>query len=254
MSITTHLDGAIATIWIERPEKRNAMTQAMWQSLLSMLQQLSTLPTLRLLIVRGAGEHFCAGADIAELSAHIRNADWLRANHADVQAAQQALYAFRTPTIAVIAGSCVGGGLGLATACDFRLTQIDARFAITPAKLGLSYTLADTRRLLDLVGPAQARRLLLSAEAITGREAERIGLVHCAVALDAVNAELATLTERLLACSPQSQAQIKRTLLALAGGQREDDAESLQAFAQLFDGNDFAEGAAAFVERRTVRF
>jgi enoyl-CoA hydratase/carnithine racemase len=242
-------DGATAHLLIDRAAKRNAFDMAMWTALPRILAGAAEEPDLRLLIVRAAQPGaFCAGADIAELLANKDDAQWRGANQAAINRAQFELTRFALPTIALIEGDCIGGGCGLALACDLRIAARGARFGITPAKLGLVYPLHDVKLLTDLVGPGQAKRLLYTGSLIDAEEALRIGLV------EAVGEDVAEFADPILAASPHSTRQIKRFVRRVLDGQTEDDADTLATFAQAFTGADFVEGTSAFVEKRQPEF
>ena len=168
--IVVDRDGSVATLWLNRPAKRNSVTYAMWRAIADHAAALADDPSVRVLVVRGVGDHFCAGADIAGLGANAE-ADYSVVN----QAAHDALVAFPKPTIAFIAGSCVGGGAQIAAACDLRLADTTARFGITPARLGVVYGGYGIERVVALIGPSAAKHLLYSAELIDADRALRIG-------------------------------------------------------------------------------
>ena len=234
---------------IDRAAKRNAFDMAMWQALPQLLGQAAADPELRLLVLRAAAPGaFCAGADIAELLANKDDAAWRAANQAAINAAQFELTRFALPTIAFVDGDCVGGGCGLALACDLRVASPRARFGITPAKLGLVYPLHDVKLLTDLVGPGQARRMLYTGSLIDADEALRIGLI------EALGADVAEFAGPILAASPHSTREIKRFVRRVLGGQAEDDAETLAVFAEAFTGPDFLEGTSAFTQKRKPEF
>lgn len=246
------ISDGIATLTLNRADKKNALTRQMWQQLPALLQRSAN--EARVLILRGAGNTFCAGADIAELHAHMADLAWMRANHMDVQNAGQALHALTIPSIAVLQGAVYGGGLGLASACDFRFAQNDCQFALTPAKLGLSYSLHDTARIVDLVGIARTKELLLSAQPWPAYQALTYGLVHEVHAPNTLLPAVSALCGKLLANSSSAMRAIKATLHEIAAGQHEETAESRARFDAGFTGPDFAEGAAAFLDKRVPEF
>ena len=252
--VTLSLDGAVARLTINQPARRNAMTEAMWEQLDMHLAGLREGPA-RALILSGSGEHFCAGADISELREQLATPARLRANSERIQVVQQALAALPIPSLAAIQGACVGGGVGLALCCDLRLATADARFALTPTRLGLHYSLSDTRRLAGVVGLAQARQMLLTADLIDAAEAHRWGLVSelhpDANALDAAALARARAWAQ---ASPAALRQTKRVLAHLDGSQPRKEAELKAEFLAAFDGPDFREGANAFLEKRPPRF
>jgi enoyl-CoA hydratase len=242
----------IATLTLNRPAKKNALTRQMWQQLPELLQQSAS--QARVLVLRGAGNTFSAGADIAELQANIHDLNWMRENHQHVQNAGRALQNLSIPTIAVLQGSVYGGGLGLACACDFRFAQNDCQFALTPAKLGLSYSLSDTARIVDLVGAARTKELLLTAKPWPAYQALTYGLVQEVHAPNTLLPAVKTLCETLFANSSSAMAAIKATLGEIASGQRIESAESCARFDAGFASADFAEGAAAFLQKRVPKF
>jgi enoyl-CoA hydratase/carnithine racemase len=250
MSLRLNLDGKIARLVIARPEKRNAFTNEMWSALPALVAKAAA--GARVLIVEGEGGTFSAGADISEFAALTADPAWREANQAAIRAAMSALADAPIPTIAVIDGDCIGGGCGLALCCDLRISGPKGRFGITPARLGLVYSLEDTRRLVEAVGPSQAKRILFSADLIDAAEAARIGLIT--IRSDDARAEGDSLAGRLAAVSGHSQRESKRMVSRILGGQRGDDAQTMALFAAAFDRPDFREGSAAFLERRPAAF
>ncbi|KPP94909.1 enoyl-CoA hydratase/isomerase family protein [Erythrobacter sp. HL-111] len=250
MTLRLEIDGPLANLLIDRADKRNAFDMAMWEALPGLLDEAAANRDLRLLVVRAAepGGAFCAGADIRELLANKDDADWRAANQKAINRAQYELARHPLPTLAFVEGDCIGGGCGIALACDLRLATDRARFGITPAKLGLVYPLHDVKLLTDLVGPGQARRILYTGALLDAEEALRIGLIE-------VMAETPDgLIEQLLAASPHSIRETKRFVRRVLDGQAEDDADTLAIFAEAFSGADFIEGTSAFVEKRKPEF
>ncbi len=251
MTLRLEIEGPVAHLLIDRADQRNAFNMAMWQSMPALLEQTARNSDLRLLVVRAAQPNaaFCAGADIKEMLAHKDDTSWRAANQAAINRAQYELTRHPLPTLAIIEGDCIGGGCGLALACDLRVaTSVKARFGITPAKLGLVYPLHDVKLLTDLVGPGQAKRLLYTGMLIHAVEAQQIGLI------EEITEKPQGLIDELLAASPHSIREMKRFVRRVLDGQSEDDPQTLDIFAQAFEGPDFAEGSAAFVEKRKPRF
>ena len=249
MTLRLETDGAIARVLIDRPNKRNAFNQAMWDALPRLLDDANADNAVRVIILQSAQPGpFCAGADIAELLANSADAHWRSANQMSINSAQHVLARIAKPTIAFVDGDCVGGGCGLALACDIRVATARARFGITPAKLGLVYPLHDTKLLVDLVGPGQAKRMLFTGQLLDAEEALRIGLAD--ILADHPDA----IVDHIVAASPASCAAIKGFVRRILDGQADDDAATLEIFADAFTGRDFAEGAKAFVEKRKPQF
>lgn len=248
------VEGQVAHLTMARPHKRNALTQAMWQDLLQALQGLHAAPQLRLLVLRGAGGVFSAGADIDELTQIIGDPQRLRSNNETVRLAQLALQELPFASIAVVEGACVGGGCGLALACDFRLAAPDVQMAITPARLGLLYSVEDVRRVVNLAGPARARQLLLTGQKIDAATALEWGMLNEVVAADALAERLRHWSAMLTSASPFSVRGIKRSIAMLDGSLVADFSAQQALFEQAFSHADFAEGARAFLEKRAPRF
>ncbi|WP_330336680.1 enoyl-CoA hydratase/isomerase family protein [Streptomyces sp. NBC_00557] len=239
--LSHHVTGAVATVVIDHPAKRNAMTAAMWRRLPELLDALAQDPGVRALVLTGAGGTFCAGADIGTLRGSPEEAQKLAV------AAEEALAAFPKPTVAAVRGHCVGGGAQLAAACDLRLAEEGALFGVTPARLGIVYPASSTRRLVSLVGPATAKYLLFSAELIDAGRALRSGLVDEVLPEGELDKRVAELTRVLVLRSQLTQAAAKE----FAAGRTDRDAH----WAERARGNpDTAEGVAAFLERRQPRF
>ena len=250
MTVRLEKDGPTARLLIDRPEARNAFHLGMWKRMPALLQEAVDDPAVRLIEVRGAAPDgvFSAGADIKELLANADDGGWRKENQAHINRALHELARVPLPTIAFVEGDCVGGGCGVAMACDIRVATDWARFAITPAKLGLVYPLHDVKLLVDLVGPGQARRMLFTGALIDAEEAARIGLVD--VLADDPHAVAAP----IVAASPHSLVELKRFVRRVLDGQTEDDADTLGIFTAAFTQPDFREGTAAFVEKRAPRF
>lgn len=248
-------DGAIAFLALDRPDKRNAVTQAMWEAIPGRVADATAMPGVRVLVLLSATPGmFSAGADIGEFSQFAKDAHWQATNRAAIRAAQQALTRAEMPTLAIIDGDCVGGGCGLALACDMRIASSRARFGITPAKLGLVYPLHDTKLLVDLVGPGQAKRMLFTGTLIGAEEALHIGLVEKLVGVDDLDASMRDLADVVAANSPFSTRAIKRVVRRILDGVSDDDADSAALFDAAFRGSDFVEGVAAFKAKRAPVF
>ena len=240
----------VATLWLDRPAKRNAVTYDMWVGIAAHCERLAADDAVRLLVVRGVGEHFCAGADIAGMGT-VSGGAYKRAN----EAADAALAAFSKPSVAVVTGACVGGGTEIAVACDLRIADSTSRFGITPARLGIVYPASATARVVQLIGPSATKHLLFSAELIGVDRALRIGLVdevHEPAELDARVAELTRLmaTERSLL----TQMASKEIVDALTSDGAVDPAVDQRWGRAVAASSDAAEGVAAFVERRSPNF
>jgi enoyl-CoA hydratase/carnithine racemase len=244
--------GPVAELVLNRPAKRNALTEAMWANLPGLLE--SVAQTCRVLLVRGEGGAFASGADISEFDEIYASAARGQANSDCLAAALDALADFPHPTIAVIRGACVGGGCALALACDFRFADDTAKFAITPAKMGLLYPFNDTKRLVDLVGGSMAKDILFSARVLEGEEARSCGLVNRLCSTDDLEALVSDYATRLLDMSPRSAQFTKRMIDRVLAGQDHDTDETRDLFRAAFSSTDFKEGYRAFLEKRKPDF
>lgn len=253
MSVRLEKQDAIAHLLIDRAEKRNAFTQAMWEALPELLADAMADDAIKVVILRSAEAGiFCAGADIAEFGAGALDPEWRAQNQEAIRRAQIELARADKPVIAAIDGDCVGGGCGLSIACDLRVASPRARFGITPAKLGLVYSLHDTKLLVDLVGPAQAKRILFTAELLPAGEAQRIGLIEILDEDPVAAAE--ALAGTIATASSHSVRNTKKIVRRILDGQADDDAETHALFGSAFLGDDFREGVSAFLEKRKAVF
>jgi enoyl-CoA hydratase/carnithine racemase len=242
-------EGPVARLLIDRPEKRNAFNQDMWDLFPKLLHQAQLDRAIRVLVVQSSTPGmFCAGADIGELLANKADAAWRETNQAAINRTQYELARFPKPTIAFVDGDCVGGGCGIALACDIRIATPRSRLGITPAKLGLVYPLHDTKLLVDLVGPGQAKKLLFTGDLLLADQALRIGLI------DEISDDAADLALRIAGNSAHSCREIKGFVRRILDGQADDDAETKQVFADAFTKPDFLEGTSAFLDKRKPQF
>jgi enoyl-CoA hydratase/carnithine racemase len=247
-------DGAVAALVLARPERRNAIDSATWRALADKCGELEADPAVRVVVLRGDGGTFSAGADIGEFGRVFADEVAARAYNELVQGALERLERLGKPTVAAVEGDCIGGGCALAVACDLRFAAEGARLGITPARLGLAYALGDVRRLTDLVGPARAKDLLFSARLVAAGEALRLGLVDRVLPAGELAGAVRDYADALCALSGNSQRLIKAVVGSVLRGQREETAGSRALRDGAVGHPDFAEGRAAFLEKRAPRF
>jgi enoyl-CoA hydratase len=249
--VTLEISHQVAKITINKSQRRNALNDKSWQLFQQICADISARDNIRIVLLAGQGEHFCAGADIHELRENILDTAWMKRNQAHIATALDTYANLPQITIAMIRGCCYGGGAALAVSSDFRVAADTARFAITPAKLGLTYRLVDCLRLHQLIGPARTREMLLMAAEIDADAAMSWGLVSECVVSTILEAAVNSRIEKLLALSAYSQRGIKATLLKIRDGARDDDEETRRIFAAAFSGNDFISAAASFAQKLT---
>ncbi|HSK96590.1 MAG TPA: enoyl-CoA hydratase-related protein [Euzebyales bacterium] len=248
-------EGPIAWLVLNRPAKRNAVTFAMWQRLPELLTAFEQNPEQKVLVVRGAGNRaFSAGADISEFETYRATSEDTQGYNAAAEKAQDLLAAVSKPTIAMVQGACVGGGCGLAMSCDVRFSDRSARFAITPARLGLVYPVNVTKRLVDLVGPAQAKAMLYTGMTLGAERAAALGLVNDLFAEATIEADTTAFAETIASRAQYSVRSTKRIVDLIASGLSEENEETLSLRAGAFDTADYREGVRAFLEKRPAVF
>ena len=238
-------DGDIARLTLNRPEARNAIPASGWARLEAMLAEAEGSGA-KVLVVRGAGPAFCAGADLDDFAAMRDDGAARTRFRVAMREALDRLASIAIPTIAAIDGACFGAGVALALACDLRVAGAEASFAITPAKFGISYPQEDVARLVALVGPGQASRLLLSAESIDAADAVRIGLAE--ILAESAHEEAERLSRAITAGSGASHRALKRGIGLAVGGTARDETQDRDFDALL--GSDELAGRLASARRR----
>lgn len=252
--ILSEIRGNVGWITINRPEKRNAMTWAMWRLLGDILEGWLEHPDVRVLVVAGAGDKsFCAGNDIGEY-ADLRASPEKRAGHkATVTKTYDLLRNFPRPTIARVTGFCVGGGMELALLCDLQIAADTSEFGIPPARLGIGYKLDDLELVLAHISPKHAREIFFTAERFPASDAFRWGLISRAVPPGELDAAVAKLAETISSNAPLTVQAIKRSIAEIESGDP-DRALCDDLVAACNASEDCQEGARAFAEKRPPKF
>ena len=224
-------EGDVAHVVLNRPDKLNCVSRAMWERLGAVFAELDTDGDLRCVVLSGTGpKAFCVGADIAEFSSLRADAPQARAYAALSHGALEAIMRCRHPVVAAIRGLCVGGGLELACAADLRICARGSRFGIPAKRLGLVVATTELAPLQRLVGPANAKEILLTGDLFDADEARRMGLVNRVTPEDGFDDALATLVASIVDGAPLTAAEHDESYLC-------------------FDTEDFRAGAAAFLAR-----
>lgn len=251
--IQVSCDGAVATLTLNRPDKRNALNADLWRRLAAALHNLGSRPDLRCLVLRGAGGHFAAGADMAEFAELRATPEGARAYGETMLAALWALRDFPLPTIARIDGNCLGGGLELAAMCDLRVAAEDAKFGVPIQKVGITMPYPELAALVELLGRPTMLELLLTGEVFDSAWALRKGLVTRIVPVHEMDQAVAGLAARITAGAPISHRNHKKFTRRCLEPQPLTEAEIAEGYAAVTS-SDYREGIAAFLGKRPPQF
>jgi enoyl-CoA hydratase len=247
-------NGAIATVILNKPEKMNALNLGMWELLAETFDTLSADADLRCIVLRGAGDKaFSAGADIEEFPRTRNSAEQSRAYARSTQTAMRAIADCRHPTVALIQGACVGGGLEIATMCDLRICGASSRFGVPINRLGLVVSYDELRGLTALVGKAGTLEILLEGRVFGAEEALAKGLVNRVVADDALEAEVASTAKRISFGAPLVARWHKKFLRRMEDPAPLTEAEQDEVH-HCFDSEDFKIGYRAFLDKAKPQF
>ncbi|TWG93840.1 enoyl-CoA hydratase/carnithine racemase [Mesorhizobium sp. J18] len=252
--IKIDVSDGVATVTLDRPGKMNAITHAMWDELASLVVQIGKEPEARVIVLCGAGGNFSAGGDIGEFDEIRRDTATSQAYERSNSAAFAAFRNAPIPTLAAIGGVCFGGGFGLAAASDLRIASSDARFSVPAARLGLAYPYSDMRDIVYAAGPQMAKYLAFSAAAIDAATALRAGFLLEVVDSDRLAERAAEIARTIAANAPLSIKASKAAIHAALSGNPSDIAKAREAGERTFDSSDYAEGRAAFREKRKPVF
>ncbi|HVC55142.1 MAG TPA: enoyl-CoA hydratase [Stellaceae bacterium] len=249
-------DGAIGRIVFNNPARHNAVSLEMWQGLAQIMEECDKDDAIRVIVVTGAGgKAFVSGADISEFK-EKRNTEAAAAEYARIsEAGRRALQETLKPTIAMIRGYCIGGGLATALGCDIRIAAEGSRFGIPAAKLGLGYAYDGISRLIDIVGPAYAREIFYTARQFSAEEALHMGLINRLVPEGELETYVKTYCDTIAANAPLTVRAAKQIVReALKDESERDMALCKRVVAECFASEDYAEGRTAFMEKRRPVF
>lgn len=248
-------DGNIATLIINRPEKKNSFTLAMFNKLGALLDDLQADQEVKALIVRGVDKTaFAAGADISEFLENRFAPERAKAYNDEALEAIEKLYRFPKPTIAMIDKLAIGGGLELANSCDFRFASKGSKLGITASNIGIIYNLTSTKRLVNLVGPSKAKELLYTAQLIDAEEGYDIGLIDYVYPAELIEEKCYDFAKRIVAKSSVANEGMKQVIQAIIDGENEESEELSDLILSSFHSDDYREGIAAFLEKRKPEF
>ncbi len=258
MSGQVHLEitDAVATITLDHQERRNAISRDMWVGLLDAATRIADDDTVRVAVIRGAGDvAFASGADISQFGETRADGDANTAYDATTDAATAALARLEIPTIAAVHGFCIGGGLAVALTTDLRISADDGRFGIPAARLGVGYAHPGIRGLIALVGPSHAKRILFTGDRFDAHDALGMGLINEVVPKAELDERVATIARTIAGNAPLT---IKAAKMAVTTLLRDPDAQDFApveaAVHACFESEDYREGVAAFMEKRRPEF
>ena len=249
-------DGAIGWMIFNSPARRNAVSVDMWAAMPAILGAFEADNEIRAIVLAGAGENaFIAGADISEFDQKRGSAEAVKEYEAISASAHRALVGATKPTIAMIRGVCVGGGVAVALGCDLRIAADDGRFAVPAAKLGLGYGYGGIKRLIDVVGPAFAMEIFYTARLFDAAEALHMGLVNRVVPAAELESYVRNYAATIAANAPLTMAAVKQAVGEALKDESRRDLQSVQkAVDACFASDDYKEGRRAFMDKRKPKF
>lgn len=252
-ALTWSSDGPISTIWLDGPTRRNALGSAAWNAFPDMLARAESDPECRVIIVRGRGGYFGAGADIHEFDRVFATPESTLEYFGAMEAAMRAVEDVGKSTIAAVEGLCIGACVALALACDIRLGSADSSYAITPAKLGIAYPYGDIGRVVAAIGAGRAKSMIFSGRSVSAGNALALGLIDM-VADEDFDLSLSRFATAISECSPWTIAKTRRAVAVAQLGGSSADAGYPDILVEAVSGPDFAEGMAAFAAKRRPVF
>ena len=254
--ILTATHGAVGTLTFNNPQRHNAMSLDMWQRARTALEELAQEAAVRVVVLTGAGgKSFVSGADISKFESERASADAVASYNAATERFSRALLDYPKPTIAMIRGYCIGGGLGIAVSCDLRITNEASRFAVPAAKLGLGYGFENIRRLMDLVGPQFVNEILFTARQFDAEEARHMGLINRIVPDSEIESYVRNMAETIAGNAPLTIRSVKGMVRELLRDPAARDLARCESLVkECFESADYQEGRRAFLEKRKPVF
>jgi enoyl-CoA hydratase/carnithine racemase len=249
-------EGGVGYLTFNNPERHNAVSLEMWEAASSYLDDFATDNAIRVVVLTGAGgKAFVSGADISKFADERSTKQAIDRYNVAVDKANSAIYDFPKPTIAMIRGYCIGGGVGLALCCDFRICSDNSKFGVPAAKLGLGYGFKGIKKLVDVVGPAYAKEIFFTARHFTATEAHQMGLVNSVIPDAELDAYIANMAETISRNAPLTVNSVKYIVgQVLTDESKRDLKKCDDLVSQCFASQDYIEGRTAFMEKRKPNF
>jgi enoyl-CoA hydratase len=249
-------EGRVGYVIFNNPERHNAVSLEMWEATAKILEEFGKDDEVRVVVLTGAGgKAFVSGADISKFEDERANEEAIVRYNRTVERANAAIYDYPKPTIAMIRGYCIGGGVGLSLCCDLRICSDNSRFAVPAAKLGLGYAYAGLKKLVDVVGPSFAKEIFYTARQFDAEEARVMGLVNRVVPAEELEAYVKKYAEMIGDNAPLTIATTKFTIgQVVKEDSQRDIAKSAAMVKHCFESKDYVEGRRAFMEKRKPVF
>ena len=252
----SRIEGKVGIMTFNNPEKHNAVSFEMWEAAEKILDGFVANPEVRVIVLTGAGgKAFVSGADISKFDSERASEEAVQRYNALVDKVYSRIYQMPKPTIAMIRGYCIGGGLNLAICCDMRYATEGSRFSLPAAKLGLGYGYNGLRRYIETIGPVATKEIFYTARQLTAAEAFRWNMVNQVVADDALETTVMDIANTIAGNAPLTVATVKRSTIEIL---KNDDQQDVDKCAEMvkacFASNDYREGRKAFLEKRKPQF
>ena len=249
-------EGGVGYVIFNNPERHNAVSLEMWAATTDILESFRNDPEVRVVVVTGAGgKAFVSGADISKFESERSSMDAVKHYNVTVGKANQTIAQFPKPTIAMIKGYCIGGGLGLALCCDMRIASDNSKFGVPAAKLGLGYAYPGLKRLVDVVGPAFAKEIFYTGRQFDCAEAIAMGLINRALKPDELEGYVQNYADTIAANAPLTLKAVKFIVgEAVKDESQRDLARCNELVENCFTSQDYIEGRTAFMEKRKPVF
>jgi enoyl-CoA hydratase len=249
-------EGRVGYVIFNNPERHNAVSLEMWEATARILEEFGKDDEVRVVVLTGAGgKAFVSGADISKFEDERSNEEAIARYNATVERANAAVYDYPKPTIAMIRGYCIGGGVGLSLCCDLRICSDNSRFAVPAAKLGLGYAYPGLKKLVDVVGPSFAKEIFYTARQFDAEEARMMGLVNRVVPADELESYVKKYADTIAENAPLTIATTKFVIgQVVKEDSKRDLAKAAEMVKRCFESNDYVEGRRAFMEKRKPAF